>query len=48
MGPPNATWEGQKAIVWYDDLLSFSWPNVLVGVGVAILVRVILPAVAMW
>ncbi len=32
-------------MVWYDDALNFSWPNVLMGVGIAVLVPVLLPAV---
>ena len=32
-------------MAWYDDALKFSWPNVLVVVGVAVLVPVLLPAV---
>jgi galactitol-specific phosphotransferase system IIC component len=32
-------------MAWYDDALKFSWPNVLVVVGVAVLMPVLLPAV---
>lgn len=32
-------------MAWYDDVLNFSWPNVLVGLGVAMLAPVTLPAV---
>jgi hypothetical protein len=32
-------------MAWYDDALKFSWPTVLVVMGVAILVPVLLPAV---
>ena len=32
-------------MAWYDDALKFSWPNVLVVVGVAVLAPVLLPAV---
>ena len=31
-------------MAWYDDVLSFSWPTVLVVVGAAALARVLLPA----
>ncbi|MGO9176597.1 MAG: DUF5132 domain-containing protein [Desulfobaccales bacterium] len=31
-------------MAWYDDALKFSWPTVLVVVGVAVLVPVFLPA----
>jgi hypothetical protein len=33
------------AMAWYGDVVKFSWPNVLVVVGVAILAPVLLPAV---
>ncbi|MFZ5450810.1 MAG: DUF5132 domain-containing protein [Thermodesulfobacteriota bacterium] len=32
-------------MAWYDDVLTFSWPNVLVAVGVAVMVPVLLPVV---
>lgn len=32
-------------MAWYDDVLKFSWPNVLVAVGVAVMAPVILPMV---
>lgn len=32
-------------MAWYDDVLKFSWPNVLVVVGVAVLAPILLPAV---
>jgi hypothetical protein len=32
-------------MAWYDDALKFSWPNVLVVVGVVILAPVLFPAV---
>ena len=32
-------------MAWYDDALKFSWPNVLVVVGVGVLMPVLLPAV---
>lgn len=32
-------------MAWYDNALKFSWPNVLVVVGVAVLVPVLLPAI---
>ncbi len=32
-------------MAWYDDVLGFSWPKVLVVVGVAVLAPVLLPAV---
>ena len=31
-------------MAWYDNVLSFSWPNALVVVGVAALVPVLLPS----
>ncbi len=31
-------------MAWYDNALKFSWPNVLVVVGVAVLAPVLLPA----
>lgn len=32
-------------MAWYDDALGFSWPNVLVVVGVVALVPVLLPVI---
>ncbi len=32
-------------MAWYDNALKFSWPNVLVVVGMAVLAPVLLPAV---
>ncbi len=32
-------------MAWYDDALGFSWPNVLVVVGVMVLAPVLLPAI---
>ncbi len=32
-------------MAWYDNALKFSWPNVLVVVGVAVLAPVLLPAI---
>ena len=32
-------------MAWYDDVLTFSWPNVLVAVGVAVMAPVLLPVV---
>ncbi|MGA8571369.1 MAG: DUF5132 domain-containing protein [Desulfobaccales bacterium] len=31
-------------MAWYEEVLSFSWPTVLVVVGAAALARVLLPA----
>jgi hypothetical protein len=32
------------AMAWYDNVVKFSWPNVLVAVGVVVLAPVLLPA----
>ncbi len=32
-------------MAWYDNALKFSWPNVLVVVGVMVLAPVLLPAI---
>jgi hypothetical protein len=32
-------------MAWYDNVLEFSWPTVLVAVGVAVIAPVVLPAV---
>lgn len=32
-------------MAWYDNVLKFSWPNALVGIGVAIMIPVLLPLV---
>jgi hypothetical protein len=34
------------AMAWYDNVVQFSWSNVLVGVSVAVLAPVLLPAVS--
>jgi galactitol-specific phosphotransferase system IIC component len=33
------------AMAWYDNVVKFSWPNVLVAVGVVVLAPVLLPVV---
>ena len=32
-------------MAWYDNVVKFSWPNVLVAVGVVVLAPVLLPVV---
>ena len=32
-------------MAWYDKVISFSWPNVLIAVGVAAMAPVLLPVV---
>lgn len=32
-------------MAWYDEVIKFSWPNVMVAVGVAVLAPVLLPMV---
>ena len=32
-------------MAWYDKVITFSWPNVLVAVGVAVMMPVLLPVV---
>ena len=32
-------------MAWYDNVVKFSWPNVLVMVGMAVVAPVVLPAV---
>ena len=32
-------------MAWYDKVISFSWPNVLMAVGVAAMAPVLLPVV---
>ncbi|MFZ5453597.1 MAG: DUF5132 domain-containing protein [Thermodesulfobacteriota bacterium] len=32
-------------MAWYDNVIKFSWTNILVAVGVAVMVPVLLPVV---
>ena len=32
-------------MAWYDNVLQFSWPNVIIAVGVAVMAPVLLPVV---